>query len=375
MIGANLQVQLQQESPFQLDVTLNCNPGELLALVGPSGSGKTTVLRTIAGLHRVSIGQIRFGTELWLDTHQRIHRSTQNRKVGLVFQDYALFPHKSVLENVLLATPGQTFSERHNSAMDWLQRTNIKGLHAHKPAALSGGQKQRVALARALARQPTVLLMDEPFSAVDQQTRRKLYRELARLRSDLNIPILLVTHDIHEVQQLADSLCLLHHGTSLTQGPVSEIISKPDCRVVAKLLGHQNLFAARVISTDQYCTRYALSENAELCGPPESHITPGSIAHLLIAPSAITAQDVTRHKAPSAMDANKPQGWTANQLCGTVAEAVGLGDEISVRLHLDSVPKALRFRIASHEAQTLGIELGKALSVCIRPDGLHAMTS
>lgn len=368
-----LQVQLHQALPFELNVSLHCEPGELLALVGPSGSGKTTVLRTIAGLHRVHSGEIRCGNQTWFDNAQGIHVSAQNRKTGFVFQDYALFPHKSVLENVMLATPGQSRLERRESAMRWLHRTNIQGLHAKKPGLLSGGQRQRVALARALAREPNTLLMDEPFSAVDQQTRRKLYRELAQLRRELHLPILLVTHDIHEVQQLADSLCLLHRGVSLTQGPVSQVINRPQTRTIAKLVGHQNLFSAKVVRHDVRHTYYRLDENTILSGRAAPELVQNRKVSLLVAPSAISVHGTTDEiKPPDSGDHRLPPN-DYNRLIGTVSGAVELGDELSLRLHLDSVPKALRFRIAMHEAKKLNIRQGKLLSVAIRPDGLHAM--
>lgn len=368
-----LEVRLHQTLPFELSVSLNCEPGELLALVGPSGSGKTTVLRTIAGLHRVRSGNIRCGNQIWFDDSQGIHVSAQIRKTGFVFQDYALFPHKSVLENVMLATPGQSRLERRESAMRWLHRTNMQGLHAKKPGLLSGGQRQRVALARALAREPNALLMDEPFSAVDQQTRRKLYRELAQLRRELHLPILLVTHDIHEVQQLADSLCLLHRGVSLTQGPVSQVINRPQSRTIAKLVGHQNLFSAKVVHHDARYTYYCLDENTILGGTAVHELKRDSSVSLLIAPTAISVNNAIGDTDRSTLGEHRLPPGDYNRLIGTVSGAVELGDELSLRLRLDSIPKALRFRIATYEAKKLNIRQGKLLSVDIRPDGLHAM--
>lgn len=360
-----LRVNLRQQLPFHMQVSLCCEPGELLALVGPSGSGKTTVLRTIAGLHRAESGTVHCAEQIWFDSSQGIHARTQQRKIGFVFQDYALFPHKSVLENVQLAAAGATNIERRQMAMQWLQRTNMQGLHDRKPASLSGGQKQRVALARALAREPTALLMDEPFSAVDQQTRRKLYRELAQLRHELNLPILLVTHDIHEVQQLADNLCIIHRGVSLQQGRVDQVINQPDNKIIARLVGHQNIFAATVASHDAHHTHYKLGDKVFLTGRASPNLTIGSNLHLLIAPTAITVID---YKAQQTKE--QPQ---VNRMDGKVSGAVQLGDELSLRLHLDCVPKSLRFRIPRHIARNFDIGLGSRVSVCIRRDGLHTM--
>lgn len=373
-----LTVRIQQDFPIPLRVSLTCNSGELLALVGPSGSGKTTVLRTIAGLSRVENASIHCGDQIWFDADTHVETTTQERKIGFVFQDYALFPHKSVLDNVLLATPGRQPRERYKAAMSWLQRTNMEGLHDRKPAGLSGGQRQRVALARALAREPSALLMDEPFSAVDQQTRRKLYREMAQLRRELDIPIILVTHDMHEVQQLADSLCLIHHGVSLQQGSVHDVINKPETKTIARLVGHQNLFSAEVLEQKRETTSYVLGKGVVIVGKSMPTLPVGRAVHLLITPSAISVLDTAqKHHQIDESKRSKRSGAdlaTTNRLDGQISNAVGMGDETSLRLHLNSVPKALRFRVPNHEVRRLHIAMvGTPVSVCIRPDGVHAM--
>ena len=353
-----LQVQIQQDKPIKLNASLTCERGELLALVGPSGSGKSTVLRTIAGLNRVDYSNIRCDGEVWEDSDSRFHLKTQLRKVGLVFQDFALFPHKSALENVMLASPAASRESRRNNAMQLLDRTNMTGLEHRKPAALSGGQRQRVALARALAREPRVLLLVEPFSAVDQQTRRKLYSVLAVLRQTLELPIILVTHDLAEVQLLADSLCLMHRGMSLVQGPVADIINNPNSREVARLVGHQNLFNVSIVSHHSGFSLYQLGEIAPIRGPLLPDLPSGENACLLIMPSAIS---LTNNNS------------SAFSVTGTVQECIMLGDELAIRLHLDNIPKSLRFRLAHHIAAHRQIERGSQLTVYVQTHGLHAM--
>jgi len=159
----SLKVQLEQFEPFHLNVSLQCSGGELLALTGPSGSGKTTVLRAIAGLHRTTGGMVSCNNQLWQNTQEKLFTPPQHRRAGLVFQHYALFPHLTVLDNVITAMSHVSRSQRADKAMQWLQLTNMEGLHQQRPDRLSGGQRQRVALARALAREPDVLLLDEPF--------------------------------------------------------------------------------------------------------------------------------------------------------------------------------------------------------------------
>ena len=371
-MSADLQVRLAQHRPIELDVSFSCQPGELLALVGPSGSGKSTILRTIAGLQAVSESQVSCGDQIWMDSRAGISLAPQRRRVGMVFQHYALFPHKSAVENVMLAVQGRSRTEQRRIACEWLSRTNMAGLEQRRPAELSGGQRQRVALARALARDPAALLLDEPFSAVDQQTRRKLYRELAQLRSQLMIPMLLVTHDISEVQQLADSLCLIHRGRTLQQGPVQQVINSPSSKDIAKLLGHQNLMAARVLTHGPAQTTYRLDSQVRLTGEPltgarltgpRCAFPEGTAVVLLISPTAV-----------SISDASLPED-AGNRLCGSVTDAVGLGDELSIRLRLDTVTKALRFRLPLHEANARQLRAGSALRVIIRPSWIHAIAA
>lgn len=355
-MSQGLQVDLCQTRPVPLSVKLQCAPGELLALVGPSGSGKSTVLRSIAGLHRCARALVRCGETVWEDTEQRRRLPTQRRRVGMVFQSYALFPHRTVLQNIMLAMLDRPPAERRRRALQWLERTNMAGLESRRPHELSGGQRQRVALARALAREPEVLLLDEPFSAVDQQTRRRLYRELARLRLDLPVPILLVTHDIAEVQQLADSLCLIHRGQTLQQGPVEQVMHRPDSKQSARLLGHQNLIPATVIDVDARQSTLQLHSGERLFGPPVT-LSPGSAVVALIPPTTISLAGDSLA--------------SSNRLRGRVSDAVALGDEYSIRLKLDTVTKALRFRLPRHRVRELGIATNSVLHIDITASEIH----
>jgi len=233
---AGLSVRLRQAGPIPLAVDLACGPSELLALVGPSGAGKSTVLRAVAGLHRSGTGRIACGGETWFDTAGGIDVPPHRRRVGLVFQSYALFPHMTALGNVTAALGHLPRSELLERARTLLRLVRLDGLEDRRPSALSGGQQQRVAVARALARDPGVLLLDEPFAAVDRRTRRLLQEELARLRASLRIPIVLVTHDLDEAAGLADRLCVLDRGETLQAGPPEEILRAPACERVREAL-------------------------------------------------------------------------------------------------------------------------------------------
>ncbi|MCI1192268.1 ABC transporter ATP-binding protein [Calidifontimicrobium sp. SYSU G02091] len=240
---AALDVQVEQTAPMPLAGAFRCDAGELLALVGPSGAGKTSMMRVLAGLMQPQSGRVAVAGEVWCDTAAGVFLPPQRRHVGLVFQNYALMPHMSALDNVALSLLHLPRSERRERARHWLDHVQLTAeQQQRRPAALSGGQQQRVAVARALAREPRLLLLDEPFSAVDQMSRRGLYRLLADLRRELAIPILLVTHDLQEARLLADRLVVMDAGRVLQQGTPYDIHHAPRNARVADLVGIQNRF-------------------------------------------------------------------------------------------------------------------------------------
>jgi molybdate transport system ATP-binding protein len=243
-----LKVKLSQISPNPLQLNIECIAGELHALVGPSGSGKTTALRTIAGLNNPETGKIECSGEIWFEANEINGITTSlkpaERSCGFLFQQYALFPHLTALENVCIPLHNsiKSLAERKALAQKWLERMGISELANRMPNQLSGGQQQRVALARALARSPKILLLDEPFSAIDAPTRQGLYKTLAELRKDLNIPILLVTHDLREADLLADRITVIDQGVGLQTAAPQVLFEQPRNSRVAELVGISNKF-------------------------------------------------------------------------------------------------------------------------------------
>lgn len=189
--------------------------GSILALTGRSGSGKTTLLRMIAGLHSPTAGRVSVGGTPWFDFDERICRPIEDRDVGVVFQDHALFPRMSALHNVTFGIDAVPRKRRNARALELLERVGLGRLAGHRPADLSGGERQRLALARALASEPTALLLDEPFAALDPETAAAARQLVADEIRRLNIPCVTITHDTRDIDGLADRVAVIESGRLL----------------------------------------------------------------------------------------------------------------------------------------------------------------
>jgi molybdate transport system ATP-binding protein len=359
---APLSVALSQVGPIPLDVEIACGPGELLAFVGPSGAGKTTVLRAIAGLYRPKAGRIVCGSDTWFDGGAGIMVPPQERAVGLVFQDYALFPHLSALDNVRLAMHHLAEPERTATAASLLRRVHLDGLEARKPEQLSGGQRQCVALARALARDPKVLLLDEPFSAVDCMTREPLKEEIANLHRALAIPIVLVTHDLEEAQALADRISVIDRGRTLQTGTPDDVRLRPASAVVARLTGQTNVFAGEVerVSSGGKPGRVRWGGHSlDVTGTGAAKVGE-SVAWLIPSDFVVLAEGAG--------------GGDANVLTGTLSEITRLGERCMLTAQLGAAEQ-LRFTMTSRELGGRGLEIGRVLNLHLLPEGIHLMPS
>jgi molybdate transport system ATP-binding protein len=263
---------------FHLDITLAITAGEVVALLGPNGAGKTTALRALAGLTPLSAGHIVLaGTDLD-GGDRRMWTPPERRSVGVVFQEYLLFPHLTALDNVAFGPRRHGVPRRHarEQATRWLARVGIAELARRKPRHLSGGQAQRVALARALAVEPTLLLLDEPLAALDARTRLDTRAELHRHLSGHPGATLLVTHDPLDALVLADRLVIIEHGRIVQDGDAATITAQPRTDYVARLVGlnlyraHATGHTARITDAVTLTTADHLDGDAFVAFPPSA---------------------------------------------------------------------------------------------------------
>ena len=344
-----LDVMARASSPIPLDLSFRVAPGELLALVGPSGSGKTTILRTIAGLWHPEAARVSVGGETWLDTAAGVNLPAYRRHVGIVFQNYALFPHMTAAGNVIAAMDVPDRAE----AGRLLDLVNLHGLADRRPAELSGGQQQRVALARALARRPQALLLDEPFSAVDLATRERLHAEIIGLRAHLAMPVVLVTHDLNEAQLLADRMLVVQKGHLLREGPTAEIMSDAGA---LRSLGIREL-AALLSAVVAQAEDDGLTRLETATGPiwlPGVVGAPGTRLRV-----RIMAHEVILSRA-------RPVGLSAQNILPGTVTAVQPGDGPGVMVHLRIGTDEIVARITRRAAAELGLVPGDSVHAVLK---------
>jgi molybdate transport system ATP-binding protein len=346
--GLAVEAIIERDS-FRLDVAFTVAPGEILGVLGPNGAGKTTLLRMLAGLTSLSEGRVELGGQVLDDAATGQFFSAEQRSVGLLFQNYRLFPHLSVRENVAFAPRCRGVDRRAARlvADQWLSRLAIAELAKRKPGQLSGGQAQRVALARALAADPELLLLDEPLSALDARTRLEVRGELRRHLSAFGGPTLLVTHDPLEAMVMTDRLLVLENGRIVQQGTPAEVARRPATQYVARLVG-LNLYpgtcaGSREIVLDEGGTLMASgdSDDAQDEGRPA---WAGSVL-VAIRPTAIAL-----HTSPPG------QGSPRNVWSGTVVGLELLTDR--VRVQVAGTPSAL-VDITADAVADLGLVEGR----------------
>lgn len=304
-------------NPVVSDVTLTASGGEILALLGPSGCGKTTTLRMIAGLVEPSAGEITIDGQPV--TNLPVHR----RNLGMLFQNYALFPHMTVLENVAfgLSMRGIAKGEIADRAKQALALVRLAGFEDRMPAALSGGQQQRVALARAIVYRPRVLLLDEPFGALDKKLREEMQIELRQLCNELGLTTILVTHDQEEALILADQIAVMRGGRIEQAGPARTIYERPTSHFVADFIGTSNFLPASMISKTSQQTMLQGKAGGEFISSVPHPLHPGERVAVAVRPESI--------RLTAGILADQP-----NMLSGTVLRSVFKGQSLSVWLDI-----------------------------------------
>lgn len=383
---ARLMVRLQNTAPIHLAAEFDCEPGELIAIVGPSGSGKTSMLRAVAGLLRAPglQGSVQVGAEFWFDSARGIKRSPQHRCAGLVFQHYALFPHLTAIENVAIGA-GATKPGAQGSfdLAALLKRMGLGGLEHRRPAQLSGGQQQRVALARALhrisavsadkhQRRSGVLLLDEPFSAVDEPTRQTLYRELAALRQDVSTPMVLVTHDLSEARRLADRVVIVDGGETLQSGTPDKVFASPRNARVARLVGIQNHFDGQFFKQQGGLGLLRWTDgqgNAiDLRVIDKNRLDDGVKVSWVVAAEQV---DVIAHTAPDRISG--PQ-TDRNLVSCELVEVLSLGETSLCTLAPQKLPvQRLTLNLSTAQLRAMGLRRGSRLQVNLPMAAIHIM--
>ncbi len=309
LLDAHLVVDL---GPFRLDARLAIGAGEVVALLGPNGAGKTTTLRALAGLQPLSDGHIRLSGRDLDEPARRRHTSTEHRSIGVVFQDYLLFPHLTALDNVAfgLRRRGLPRREARERATGWLDRVGVAGLAHHRPRQLSGGQAQRVALARALAVRPDLLLLDEPLAALDAGTRLDTRTELLRQLAAHPGAALLVTHDPLDALVLADRLVIIEAGRVVQEGDAATVTARPRTDYVARLVG-LNLYRG-------HATGHAVRVAEDLILTATDRLDGAAL--VAFRPSAV------------ALHPHRPDGSARNTWAATITGIERHGDNLRVQL-------------------------------------------
>ncbi len=352
---------------FHLDLSFTADIGKTTVLLGESGAGKSTVLRSVAGLLHPQRGHISLDDVTYFDSDQHLIVPPQDRPFGYVFQDYVLFPHLSVFENVAFGLRAQHLPRKtiHQHVGEALEQVHLTGLDQRRPAQLSGGQQQRVAIARALALRPQLLLLDEPLSALDVQTRREVRQELRRLLTNVSVTTLMVTHQYLDALLFGQQILVLDQGKIIQQGNHHTLLQKPRSSYVAELVG-MNFFQGRVVHSDAnaLCTiqlsgngRQGIEVHATLGEYDQTRWVPqlGEDAYVVVDPRSITL-----HLIP-------PEGSAQNVFCGEIVQILPVGNaesddgRVRVSILLNSSTLPLTAELTSSSTIRMELSEGKTI--------------
>jgi molybdate transport system ATP-binding protein len=354
----NLDIQKELEG-FRLDLRLDAPSGKIIVLFGASGAGKSLTLASIAGLLTPDAGRIQIGERVLFDATQGINLSPQARKIGMVRQDLTLFPHLSAADNVAYGLKGSRH-DKERRVRELLELVHLETMGKRKPEGMSGGQQQRIALARALAIEPTLLLLDEPFSALDLTTRVELRRELQQLQQQLKTSMFFVTHDLGEAALLGDEMAVIDNGRILQMAPPNQILQAPLNARVAQIVGVKNILPATIIG-----------ENAIRIGERELQADTSRFARGAEVKACIRAERVllVRPEGPTRMHTNPIEGM--------VLEQESDGNDVMLRFRADEArlqPASefdLHIDMPVYVYERLQIAREKHWLVTLKPSVLH----
>ncbi len=362
MLNLNLHHRLNN---LELNVSLEMG-SELLVIFGPSGAGKSLTLQAIAGLFTPARGQIKLNEQVLFDHRQKTNVPPQQRRTGYVMQDYTLFPHLTVSQNIAYGLRGRSQPEIRQIVADMLSLVRLSGYENHRPHQLSGGQKQRVALGRALVTRPQILLLDEPFSALDGPTRAELRQELRQLQAQVKIPTLLVTHDLAEANILADRIAIFQAGKLLQLAPPAEIMHYPANLHVAQLTNTQNCFKGTILTASSEGMKIAL-------GPIIVDTRPYPFAVGKRVQCCIRPEQILMLRHPNQ---NQP---SPNTVQGRIVSIITDGLSFTLRLILAQgrlCPDQdfdLTVTLPLHVFESLAPKQGQTWPVSLKPNAIHLM--
>lgn len=345
---------------FSADVSIDVDYAQLAtslnvtALFGPSGCGKTTLLRCFAGLTQPDEGIIEFQGQTWFSSKHRTALSTQQRDIGFLFQDYALFPHFNVADNIGFGLRRGRDSQRRERVAELIEMFGLRGVEQRFPHQLSGGQQQRTALARALARKPRLLLLDEPLSALDTTLREQLRGELRRVLVALSVPVLMVTHDRVEAIALADRVAVMNQGRIQQIGAVPEVFARPKNAALAKLVGIETVAAGEIIGVHEGLASVRVGRVDLLAVAPEAPVR--------YVYACIKGEDVALQKGASTSSSIR------NNLPAIVTSLTAEGPLVRVGLDCGFELTSLITRPASED---LRLEVGDAVTAMLKTPAVH----
>lgn len=349
---------------FALEVAFDAFKGEILGLFGPSGTGKSLTLRAVAGLLRPDAGRIVMNGRTLFDSAGRVNEPPQARGVGYVPQDYALFPHLTVAENIAFGLNGSRLQQL-ESVEEMLDLMRLQGLEAHRPRELSGGQQQRVAIARALVRKPGILLLDEPFAALDAAIRSRLQGELLAVQRRFGIPTLLVTHDLGEAYSLSDRLAVLDGGKLLQIGPKEEVLRRPVNRSVARFVGTKNIFGGTITGSAGHRVTMEWADNT--IEAPSGRYGVGHHVTWCIRPEDIMIVRPDRPLRPSVQ---------RNLIGGHLVREIDRGVSHLLFFKANGVSGRdydLEILLPHHAHARLGLRVGQSMVVSLKASAIHLM--